>query len=324
MNKKSKVLMIGAAVAAVTVFTATALATTPKTTGYDAFKEVLKANHMSGHTIESATFGGNFTVAVDGETVLTANGVTKVGGMGKERDMSSDFNLTLMGVERSGSLYSSDEDKLYIVDRSHDLHYQIINLDDEEYGAEYREWRGREEFRDRPMNKAEEAFLDYMVGDLKDNFSAMEHADGSKTITVEVSKEEIPLPLRLLMDVASAEDKRERVYTKETPEEWERMKQLPFFQGLEEVDLEEQLPELTEDVAIERVKLQLTVDANNELQGVEGVLEVSGKDEAGLSHLVEIEGEGSFSNFNATTPDVYDPTGKTVEIIDAATFDDRG
>jgi len=59
------------------------------------------------------------------------------------------------------------------------------------------------------------------------------------------------------------------------------------------------------------------------LQGVSGELEVSGKDDAGVAHRVELEGEGDFSGINTTTPDVYDPAGKTIETIDATTFHDH-
>ena len=56
---------------------------------------------------------------------------------------------------------------------------------------------------------------------------------------------------------------------------------------------------------------------------MQGELEVTGKDEAGVAHTVEIEGEGDVSGVNATTPDAYDPAGRTIETIDAAAFDDR-
>jgi hypothetical protein len=38
---------------------------------------------------------------------------------------------------------------------------------------------------------------------------------------------------------------------------------------------------------------------------------------------MEMEGAGDLSGFNATTPDSYDPAGKSVEILDAALLDDR-
>jgi hypothetical protein len=322
MKKKNKFIMIGAAVGAMTLFTATAFAYSPNTAGYDAFKSVLKANHASGAAINSATVNGNFSVTVDGETVLEADGTGKMGEAGGEHNVSGDLDFTLMGVERQASLYNSGDDKVYLVDRTHDLHYQVINLDDEHAGK-HRDWSDEEDFQDRSMNKAEEALLDFLVGDLKDNFSVANQADGSKTITVDISKEDIPLPLRLLMDAASAEDKIGRAHAPEAHAGWEQLKQLPFFQGLEGIDLEAQLPQLTEDVAIEHVRLQMTVDANNEVQGVQGELEVSGKDETGVTHRVELEGAGNVSGINATTPDAYDPAGKSVQKIDAATFDDR-
>jgi hypothetical protein len=321
MKKKNKFIMIGAALGAITLFTATAFAYSPNTEGYDAFKSVLKANHASGAAIESATFNGNFSVTVDGQSVLKADGLAKMGEAGGEHNVSGDFDFTLMGVERNASLYSSGDGKVFLVDRTHDLHYQVINLNDEHAG-DYREWSD-EEFQDRPMNKAEEALLDFMVGDLKDNFSVANLADGSKTITVDISKEDIPLPIRLLMDAASAEERVGRAHAPEAHAGWEQLRQLPFFQGLEGIDLEAQLPELTKDVAIEHVRLQMTVDANNEVQSVQGELEVSGKDKAGVTHRVEMEGAGDVSGINATTPDAYDPAGKPVEMIDAATFDDR-
>lgn len=89
-----------------------------------------------------------------------------------------------------------------------------------------------------------------------DGTEKVEDADDSKTITVEISKEEIPLPLRLLMNVASTVDKGERGHSSELPAELERLKQFPFFQGFEGIDIHEHLPELTKDVVVERVQLQ--------------------------------------------------------------------
>jgi hypothetical protein len=320
MNKRSKVLMIGAAVGAVSLFTVTALASTPNTAGYDAFKAVLKANHAA-EMPESATLNGRFAVSMDGEAVLAANGTAKMRGADDAHAVSADFDFTLMGVERSGSVYSGGDDTMYFVDRTHDLHYQIVGADHDDK----REWEHEWDAEDRAMSKAEEALLDYMVGDLKNEFSVTNGANGSKTITVDVSKDEIPLPLRLLLDVASNGDRHERGdWDAEDANAHELLQRFPFFQGLEEgLKFEEQLPELTDDVAIERVRLELTVDADNELQRVDGKLEVTGKDEKGDFHRVSIEGAGDVSGLNATTPDVYDPTGHTVEIVDAASFDDR-
>ncbi|GIQ70491.1 hypothetical protein DUZ99_09920 [Xylanibacillus composti] len=325
MKKKSKVKvwMIGAAVVALSLFTVTAFASAPNTPGYDAFKEVLKANHQSGEAMESATVRGSFAVKVDGETVLKLGGETKVEAKGDKQSVSSDFDITLMGIERSGSMYSSDAETIYLVDRTHDLHYQVIHAD-HDHGSKQHEWRDERGSHHRSMNKAEEALLDYMAGDLKNEFSLEEYANGSKTITVDISKEELPLPVRLLMDVALAADKNERNHTPAVSAEWERVMELPFFQGFDQAELAALLPELTEDVAIERVLLQMTVDANNQVQSVQGKVEVSGKDEAGVIRRVEIEGAGELGGINATTPDMYDSAGKSIEVIDAAQFENRG
>ncbi|MFC4302007.1 hypothetical protein [Cohnella boryungensis] len=322
MKKRNQWLMIGGTVAAVTLFTATAFAYTPNTEGYNAFKEVLKANQLSGNAIESTTMNGNFTVTVDGKSVLAAEGKAKVEDAEDGHIVSSDFDFTLMGVARSGSLYSNGDESIYMVDRTHDLNYQVINIDEGNAGK-HRMWSHQDDSHDRSMSKAEEVFLDFIVGDLKNNFSVANHADGSKTITADIDEKDIPLPIRLLMDVAESKDRAERKHTGEVPAEWERIKQLPFFQGLKDINFEEQMPKLTKDFAIEHVKLQFTVDANNELQNVQGELELSGKDEAGVAHTVEIEGAGDVSGINATMPDVYDPAGKNIEIIDAATFENR-
>ncbi len=323
MNKRSKALMIGAAVGAVSLFAVTALASTPNTAGYDAFKAVLKANHMAEHPTESGALTGRFAIALDGAEVLAANGTAKLRDAGGAHAMSGDFDVTLMGIERSGSVYSGGDDSIYFVDRTHDLHYQLVNLDHDRVEGHDRE---REYERGaQPMSKAEEALLDYMVGDLKNEFGVTNHADGGKTITVDVSRDEIPLPLRLLLDVASNEERHERgAWDADDAQAHELLERLPFFQGLEEgVKLAEELPELTDDIAIERVRLALTVDRDNALQRVEGELEVTGKDEAGESHRVAVGGEGVVTDLDATTPDAYDPTGKSVEIIDVASFDER-
>lgn len=325
MKRKSKVLMTGASVAAVSMFAVTAFASTPDLEGYKAFKEVLKANQIVEQTIESGTVNGNFTIQLDGKTLVKADGTAKVKDAGGKYSASTNFDLTLPGIERSGSVYSSSGDTAYFVDQTHGLHYQVINLDDEHAGKHGNRPEPKNA-ENRPINKSEEALLDFMVGDLSDDFSVASHTDGSKTITLDVSKEEVPTTVRLLMDVASAGGmgEHEPEHASEMPAELERLTQLPFFQGFDTLDLEGQLPELTEDVAIEHVRLRVTVDADNKLQGVQGEFEVSGKDEAGAAHRVKLEGAGGISGINATTPDVYDPAGHSAEVIDADMFEDRG
>lgn len=323
MKRKSKVLMIGASVAAVSMFAVTAFASTPDLEGYKAFKEVLKANQIAEQTIESGTVNGNFSIQLDGKTLVEADGTAKVKDAGGKYSASTDFDLSLPGIKRSGSMYSSNGDTAYFVDQTHGLHYQIINLDHEHDGKHGNRPEPKNA-ENRPINKSEEALLDFMVGDLSDDFSVASHTDGSKTITLDVSKEEVPTTVRLLMDVASAGGAGKPEHASEMPAELEGLMQLPFFQGFDTLDLEGQLPELTKDVAIEHVRLQMTVDTDNKLQGVQGEFEVSGKDEAGIAHRVTLEGAGDISGVNATTPDVYNPAGHSAEIIDADVFEDRG
>jgi nitrogenase molybdenum-iron protein alpha/beta subunit len=76
------------------------------------------------------------------------------------------------------------------------------------------------------------------------------------------------------------------------------------------------LPKLTQDVRIEEIKLDATIDANNYFENKTAEIRVTGKDEAGAPHSVVVRAEVDLTGINATKADSVDLTGKKVEAIE--------
>jgi hypothetical protein len=104
--------------------------------------------------------------------------------------------------------------------------------------------------------------------------------------------------------------------------EWSFTKDIPFFQGLDGAfSFQQNLPKLTDDIAIDRMWVQMTVDAGSQVTGLSVEWLLSGKDAEGVAHNIRLAGTAKMIDINATVPDAFDPVGKTIELIEVPDHD---
>ncbi|MED4752010.1 hypothetical protein [Brevibacillus choshinensis] len=81
-------------------------------------------------------------------------------------------------------------------------------------------------------------------------------------------------------------------------------------------DFPVRLPELQEDIQVEQVFLNATIDENNRIEHQSAEIHVSGRDVAGQEHEITVKLDVTLSDFSQTNVEHMDLTGKQVERIE--------
>lgn len=297
MKKKSMLTLIAVLVAGLSLFTVATLAAGNADAGYEKFKEIMKdIDHA-----EEGKVNATVTVTDNGNELMSAD-IEAVGA--KDSDTGSGETVfTVDGVEKSFEFYKS-EDALYLIDRNEDAYYKVV--DSGEYD-EYEDYEDYDRFddKDHSMTAVEEELLDYFVGDLKDNFTVTENGDGT-SISFAMEGAQVPEVLQLMVKAGSASEHRDM---DRHDEEW--AKDLPFMDGID-TDV---MPDLVEDVKIDSMSIDITLDSASKVESFDMAIAVSGRDAAGVFHSVEVNVDSTFDD-SVVTPEIIDVDAYDWEVIE--------
>lgn len=307
--KNKKLLITVSLVVAFTVLAGTAFAAQPVNQGYEAFKDVMKNHKDIDHT--NGTMTGSLQVTDNGEKVFEISGVVK--GSKEDKQVSGDVSIIANKLSKSIEFYGLEE-TMYIFDNEAGEYYQANKPQSEDFDED----SFRQEKRDQEMTVEQEALMDFLMGNLKDDFKQTVNSDGSSTIQFELTKDEIPVPLNLLVSAAS--NKHDNVEKMERFDEM-GLSQYPLFNDLKDMKVE--MPKVTDEVAIEYINVNIKLNENEEVVGMAFDLTVSGKDEAGEFHEVSLQGSFEISNINETIVDTPDLENKDIEVLPEITHEGR-
>ncbi len=316
-NKKVKLGVL--VLAAVTVFTATAFAASADNDGYEALKQIMKDSRET-ELMSGASFNGTFKVSDQGTTIAEVKGTVKAKHDSDEA--SGKVQVNLKGREQDLSFFKNGEN-MYLADETNTRYYKLVNAEDdlsrrhEDYDRENSNVRA-----EHNMGSAQEGLLDYLMGDLKSQFELSRNSDGTKTITLDLNQNEIPVPLNLLTAVA-VENKGDSNYPDKESEmnaaqQQLLLEKLPFMKDFE--GLEKDIPTLKKDVKLTALVIKLNVDSNNQLKSFETKLSIAGEDSEGVYHEISFQGLASVNDINNTNVDKFNEDGKNIEIINAEDF----
>jgi hypothetical protein len=316
-NKKVKLGVL--ILAAVTVFTATAFASTSTYSngGYEVLKQVMKSSQEVKHS-SNTSFNGSFQMLDNGKVIAEMTGDVKEGLEGKEA--SGNMQIKLMGKEQDLSFFKSGEAS-YLVDKTNEKYYQMINMT-EDTDKRHKQFRREDAAGQHQMGKSSEALMDYLMGDLKSQFELSQNADGTKSITLDLNQNEIPVPISLLVGIA-AENNRDCSNAEyeegmDLAQKELLMEKLPFLKEFSE--LEKDMPKLKQDVKLTGIFLKLDVDQNDQIKSFDVKINTTGKDVNGTYHEESFVGSSSVNDINNTSVDTFSPDGKNIETIDAKDF----
>lgn len=319
--KKKKIAQIVTVAVATTVLTITAFASSGKTGGYEAVKDTLTSVKSMKQDMKNATVTFDVEVTDYGKTIASLDGTAK---MDKEnKAMSGAFDFTIGELSKSVAMYRNSESHM-MVDKLNDTYYQMKKPEGMEdfpmkhgkgFGKGFGKGRGNRPEGPKTMTTQQEALLDFIVGDLKDNFTLKTEADGSQIISFSAKEQDIPVPVNLFISaMASAENPMDKKMNKMPMD----MKNITLFTGMEEAL--GAMPRLKEDVKILSVNVDLTLDANDQLTGNVFDIQIAGKDATGTQHEVRVTGSVKITDVDKTVVDTIDVVGKEVQVIEMKKF----
>lgn len=296
---KKKWVALGSAVGISSIIMVTAgMSVMAGSSGYDAYKSALKTTK----TAASFSVQAEMAVKDNGVVLASANGSVKASpasGTG-----SGQVEITSGGASQKLNFYKQDSGMVMKADDS-DIYYVQTG----------RPERQGEEKRSKPAKPVDQAIpqqvetvIDALVGNLKDYVGIDEKADGSKEVSLQLTNAQIPAVVNAIVPIALKQASSE--HGNKDREKAGNGAELPFHN-----DFLANKPQLTQDIKIDKVDLKAVIGTDNFITHQEADITVSGKDDAGTAHTVTLHVNADLSDFNSTTPEQVDLTGKNTQTI---------
>jgi hypothetical protein len=290
MNKKLSLIGIGVAVGSMLLITS-AYAGIGDAPGYNAYKSAVK----STMDIKNVTRNIDVTVEDNGAAILNVKSTMKSAGT----EEPGSVNVDLTGTAAPQTIQYFNQGGKRIVKTSGSDVYQIVDTNGIHENLDKQEGHD-----DAAMTQEMENVVDALVGNLK-NYVAMDESNGTKDIHFTLSGSQIPTVVNTIGSVFVKQGATGKVHTPDASETF----------GVNVSTLRDSLPKLTQEIKIDTVSMNATVDADNHITNQVAELHISGKDAQGTAHEVTVKLNIGLSSFNSTTPDTVDLTGKTVQTV---------
>lgn len=285
MNKKLLTIGISVALSGVLIGSS-AFAAMPNDSGYDvykaAFKNTLSAESMTPHIQLSVKDNGNALLSVDSLAKMDKT----------TQSMSGEITVTAGDLQKTADVFRQNGETI-IKDSQTDT-YKVINNN------------GRQHFhgnfqKDSVRAKAVENIIDAVAGKFQDDISLNNNSDGTKEVSLQLSGSQVPPVLNTV--VSTMVKKAESNHSKHMASEYEK-------------DMQNKVPHLVDNIKVSNVDIKATINQANQIVDQVENITITGTDAEGVQHEVVISAHASFSNFNSTTPDKVDLTGKQVQQIE--------
>ncbi|WP_409343128.1 hypothetical protein [Paenibacillus sp. MBLB4367] len=295
---KKKWVTLGSAIGISSIVMVTAgMSVMAGTSGYDTYKSALKTTKAA----KSVSVQAEAVVQDNGVVLTSANGSFKASLDNKTG--SGTVDVTSGGAGQKLSFYKQESGTVL---KSADSDVYYVRQDEQD--KQDKRKKAKEPI-DQAIPQQVETVIDALVGNLKDYVAVDAKADGSKEVSVELTNAQLPAVVNAIAPIAIKNAVKEH-HDGGKEEAVDNKGELPFNK-----DFLGQEPQLSQDIKIDKVSLKAVIDASNYITHQEADLTVSGKDEAGTPHVVTFHVNADLSDYNSTTPDQIDLTGKQVQTI---------
>lgn len=320
MKKRTTMLVI-ATIIAFSLLGVTAFANAPTYEGYEALKALMenqKETEMTGGTLK-----GSLTISESGKQLVTMS--TDVSGDKEQKAGSGVVSIESDSVSRLLNVYFADE-QVYVFDEANQEYYKI-NKADSDYSDDF-SYDGYDENSynrgdypfDRTMTPAQEELLDFIVGELKDDFTVEHNGDGSQTIGFELTSDEMPVLLNLMISAGNSTHKDAFRETNREEINSELLK-YPLFAQLSTMC--KSVPEIVDNFKLNRIDLEFTTDADAQIKSVSFDVDIAGTDKNGNNHNLQLTGQFAVDKGDIGSITVPDLNGKTIIELDPSAFDNK-
>ncbi|WP_028552664.1 hypothetical protein [Paenibacillus sp. UNC451MF] len=294
---KKKWLMLGSAVGiSGVVMITTGLSAMASTSGYDTYKAAFK----NTKTIQNVSVQAQSVLQDNGNELTSANGTFKLSP--QNHLASGSVTVKGSGAEQS-LLFYKQADGTVVKPSGTDVYYV------RQEGKE-KNWNTNKIQDHEVMSQQVETVIDALVGNLKDYVTVDNKADGTKQVAVELTNSQIPAVVNAIAPIAIKQATSGHKWGKENKSDTPT-KPIPF----DEHTLNANVPQLTQDIKIDKVAIKADINADNYIEHQQADVTVSGKDASGTAHVLTLHLNADLSNYNNTTPDTVDLTGKQVQSL---------
>ena len=281
------------------LLSASAYAAISSETGYDAYKSALK----NTITLKSVTPQVALAVTDNGASLAEVTSTLKISKAdstmsGTVSITAADKNQTL-DIFKTGTetVLKSSYSDIYNVSKENAKSFGKNRKDEE--GADPQKSIANKGNHDANTQDVEKVF-DAIAGSFVNYTTLSTEADGTKNVTFKLSENQISPILNAAASLAVKNIGTERMHK----------------DGLEQsfaLDLQNSLPKLETDIKVTNIDVAAKINKDNFISSQTANISVSGKDASGVEHNVTISVSADLTNYNATTPDKVDLTGKQVK-----------
>lgn len=300
MNKKITTMVLGALVGT-TMLVGTALAGGSGSMGYDAYKSAVKQTI----TVKNVTPQVEVAVQDKGNLIVDMKATLKVDQTNKT--MSDVITDKASDPQKTVNVYKQ-KDQAIIKSSDSDVYNVMKNNGDQQS-------RDKEEQKQPDMNSAKinnaEKVIDALTGSIQNYIGSTKKQDGTQDVSLKMSENQIPAVVNALVPLA--------VQNMGSAKFADREMNTPFAS-----DIQAKSPKLVDEIKIVNVDMTAKIGTDNMLINQTLNITLTGNDAAGKAHEIIVKVTMNFTNFNSTTPDTVDLTGKQVKVQDLPQHNHRG
>ena len=272
--------------------------------GYEAYKSAIKETS----NVQSATANVKVTVKDNDQTIVSLKSTVKNDSTAELS--SATMELTGGSMVQSAQMYQQEDQ--HVLKLSNSDVYNIIASD--EYEGD--RWKGHKQqhsdLDDESLIEMEN-LLDSLVGNLRSQVLLSNTDNSGQEITMELKGSQIPTLVNTIGSLI-IKHSGQNIAESSTQEH-------PITEWMN-TDFVNDMPKLVSEISIHSITLKANIDQNNFITSQDASFVVYGADAAGIDHKVMFSIEADFSDYNATTPDQIDLTGKQTKLMNVEDFED--
>ena len=298
MNKKLITAAVSVAIGGVLLVTS-AFASISNAAGYEIYKSAIK------NTVSATSVTGSMNVIVkdNGEKLMEI--VSDIKANKDNKALSSITTIKSQADMKEIDVYKQDG-KTIIKNSDSDV-YNIAESISEGKGMAAKH---SNVLNDSDAVNAGETIVDVLVGNLKSFVNVNSNTDGKSEVSMQLSGSQIPAAANAAAALAvKGMTKQHEIIAKQGGE-----KNL----GLSEItgNLKITPPQLVDEIKVDSVDLKAVINKDNLIETQNAVVAVSGKDAQGNLHSLSLNVNMNISDYNGSTPDKVDLTGKQTKTIE--------
>ncbi|NEW06991.1 hypothetical protein GK047_13350 [Paenibacillus sp. SYP-B3998] len=296
MNKKLAMMGLGVAVGSMMLVTSV-YAGVGDAPGYETFKSAFKQTAA----VENVTRQVNVSLQDNGVSLLNVKSTIKSDQSG--RAGSAEVKVKNGKEEQTIHFYSQDGKQ--IVKTADSDVYKVIEA--QPGNGKFKALEGANHTPDPATIQEVENVVDALVGNLK-NYVTMDQKSGKgKEIHFKLSGSQISPVVNTIGSLIIKHGTQENGQ-RPIPAKADTL-------GVDVSTLKNSLPQLANDIKMDAVEVNATIDGDNHITNQTAQIHISGKDVQGVNHDVVLSVDMTLSSLNSTTPDTVDLNGKKVENV---------